>query len=199
MTQHVERYALPPCRIGPGSGSQLEDGDLVGDRRELVGICVPHQSEVHEELHTVRHGGREGAHHRPAQIRVGDLDRRHGPPAPPVRELAPAGGAGDAGLRERGDDVPAAVAAIQRLVARGYLTREPDPEDRRRAVVALTPSARRLAERIYGPVGEAGVAVLRRWSAAELELIADFLERGRALQLAEAARIRALGVGGRRS
>jgi DNA-binding MarR family transcriptional regulator len=86
----------------------------------------------------------------------------------------------------------AATTAIQRLVARGYLTREPDPADRRRAVVALTASARELAERVYGPVGEAGVAALHRWRAAELELIADFLERGRELQLAQADRIRAL-------
>jgi DNA-binding MarR family transcriptional regulator len=86
----------------------------------------------------------------------------------------------------------AATTAIQRLVARGYLTREPDPDDRRRAVVALTSSARELAERVYGPVGEAGMTAFQRWSAAELELIADFLERGRALQLAEAERIRAM-------
>lgn len=86
----------------------------------------------------------------------------------------------------------AATTAIQRLVARGHLTREPDPEDRRRAVVALTGSARDLAERIYGPVGAAGMSSLRRWSAAELELIADFLERGRAMQLAEAERIRGM-------
>jgi DNA-binding MarR family transcriptional regulator len=86
----------------------------------------------------------------------------------------------------------AATAAIQRLVARGHLTREPDPDDRRRAVVALTPSARRLAERIYGPVGEAGVAALQRWTVAELELIAGFLESGRALQLAQAHRIRGM-------
>jgi DNA-binding MarR family transcriptional regulator len=86
----------------------------------------------------------------------------------------------------------AATTAIQRLVARGYLTRESDPADRRRAVVTLTVPARELVERIYGPVGDAGVASLQRWSAAELELIADFLERGRALQLAEAERIRAM-------
>jgi DNA-binding MarR family transcriptional regulator len=86
----------------------------------------------------------------------------------------------------------AATTAIQRLVARGYLTREPDPDDRRRAVVALTASAHELAERVYGPVGEAGMVAFRRWTAAELELIADFLERGRALQLAEAGRIRAM-------
>jgi DNA-binding MarR family transcriptional regulator len=90
----------------------------------------------------------------------------------------------------------AATTAIQRLVGHGYLTREPDPDDRRRAVVALTASARELAERIYGSVGEAGVAALRRWTAAELELIADFLERGRALQLAQAERIRALVADG---
>ncbi|TWF79314.1 DNA-binding MarR family transcriptional regulator [Pseudonocardia hierapolitana] len=88
----------------------------------------------------------------------------------------------------------AATTAIQRLVARGYLTREPDPEDRRRAVVAPTASARELAERIYGPVGEAGAAQMHCWSAAELELIADFLERGRAMQLAHAARIRELAA-----
>jgi DNA-binding MarR family transcriptional regulator len=90
----------------------------------------------------------------------------------------------------------AATTAIQRLVARGHLTRDPDPDDRRRAVVALTASARELAERIYGPVGEAGVSAMRSWSAAELELIADFLERGRALQLAQADRIRALVADG---
>lgn len=84
----------------------------------------------------------------------------------------------------------AATTAIQRLAARGHLTREPDPADRRRAVVELSPAARRQAERIYGPVGEAGVAELERFTAPELELIADFLERGHALQLAEAERIR---------
>jgi DNA-binding MarR family transcriptional regulator len=89
----------------------------------------------------------------------------------------------------------AATTAIQRLVARGHLTRESDPDDRRRAVVDLTAAARRLVQRIYGPVGDAGVAELQRWSAVELELIADFLERGRALQLAEAERIRGLVAG----
>jgi DNA-binding MarR family transcriptional regulator len=91
----------------------------------------------------------------------------------------------------------AATTAIQRLVARGYLTREPDPDDRRRAVVELTPSARQQAKLIYGPVGEAGMSELQRFTAAELEVIADFLERGRALQLAQAERIR--GMAGARN
>ena len=86
----------------------------------------------------------------------------------------------------------AATTAIQRLVARGHLTREPDRDDRRRAVVELTPAARQRAEEIYGPVGSAGVAELQRFTAAQLEVIAAFLERGRALQLAQAERIRAM-------
>lgn len=89
----------------------------------------------------------------------------------------------------------AATTAIQRLVARGYLTREPDPDDRRRAVIELTASAREQAERIYGPVGAAGEAELRRWTEDELQLIADFLERGCALQLAQADRILAMADG----
>lgn len=43
-----------------------------------------------------------------------------------------------------------------------------------------------------GPVGEAGQALLERYTETELAVIADFLERGRELQLAEAARIRGL-------
>lgn len=86
----------------------------------------------------------------------------------------------------------AATTAIQRLVARGHLTRHVDPGDRRRAVVALTDTATSLIDRVYGPVGEDGVAALHAWSAAELALIADFLERGRRLQLEQAARIRAM-------
>ncbi|GAA1317739.1 MarR family transcriptional regulator [Pseudonocardia xinjiangensis] len=86
----------------------------------------------------------------------------------------------------------AATTAIQRLVARGHLTRDPDPDDRRRAVVELTPSAREQAMRIYEPVGAAGVHELQRRTVAELEVIADFLERGRALQLEQAERIRGM-------
>jgi DNA-binding MarR family transcriptional regulator len=93
----------------------------------------------------------------------------------------------------------AATTAVQRLVSKGYLTRAPDPRDRRRAVVALTPQALRLVDRVYGPVAEAALATLQRWSADELELIADFLERGRAMQLAEAARVRAMAGAAERS
>jgi DNA-binding MarR family transcriptional regulator len=86
----------------------------------------------------------------------------------------------------------ATTTAIQRLVAAGHLTRTVDQDDRRRAVVALTPHAEELIERLYSPIERAGHRVLARYSAEELALITDFLRRGINLQLAEADRIRAL-------
>jgi DNA-binding MarR family transcriptional regulator len=88
---------------------------------------------------------------------------------------------------------PAATStAIQRLLAAGYLTRGADGQDRRRAVLALTPPAAGLLTESYAPVGEAGLAELDRYSAAELTLITGFLRRGEQLQISQASRIRSL-------
>ena len=88
---------------------------------------------------------------------------------------------------------PAATTeAVQRLVGRGLLARQTDPADRRRAVITVVEGCADVIARAYGPVEEHGRALLQRYSAAELATIADFLERGRALQLDEAARIREL-------
>ena len=86
----------------------------------------------------------------------------------------------------------ATTTAIQRLVAAGHLTRTVDRDDRRRAVVALTPHAEDLIGRLYGPIERAGHRVLARYSPEELKLITDFLRRGIEMQLAEADRIRAM-------
>jgi DNA-binding MarR family transcriptional regulator len=97
--------------------------------------------------------------------------------------------AGAAGLS------PAATTtAIQRLVSAGHLSRAVDDRDRRRAVVALTPPARDLLDRIYAPIGRAGRRELARYSAEELTVILDFLRRGIRLQRAQAERIRAMGA-----
>lgn len=86
---------------------------------------------------------------------------------------------------------PAATTeAVQRLVARALLARRTDDADRRRAVVTLSPAAQDIVGRLYGPVRTSGLELLGRYTAAELDVIADFLERGRDLQLAQAARIR---------
>ncbi|WP_073251730.1 MarR family winged helix-turn-helix transcriptional regulator [Cryptosporangium aurantiacum] len=88
---------------------------------------------------------------------------------------------------------PAATStAIQRLVAAGHLTRTPDPADRRRAVLVLTEATRTLLAAIYEPIGDEGTALLADYTDDELRVVTRFLERGRALQLAHADRVRAL-------
>jgi DNA-binding MarR family transcriptional regulator len=86
----------------------------------------------------------------------------------------------------------ATTTAIHRLGAAGYLTRTVDEGDRRRAVVALTPEAGELIERVYGPVARAGQRALAGYSDAELGLIIGFLRQGVELQLAQADRIRTM-------
>jgi DNA-binding MarR family transcriptional regulator len=88
---------------------------------------------------------------------------------------------------------PAAMStAIQRLITAGYLTRTIDSQDRRRAVVDLTAPAADLLAAVYGPIGQAGLRDLSRYSAAEITLITEFLRRGEQLQAGEASRIRSL-------
>ncbi|HEX4057262.1 MAG TPA: MarR family winged helix-turn-helix transcriptional regulator [Galbitalea sp.] len=91
---------------------------------------------------------------------------------------------------ESGLSPAATTTSIQRLVAAGHATRDTDADDRRRVVVMLTPPARRLLVKIYGPVGQGGVDLLADYSATELLLLIDFLERGERLQQDQAARIR---------
>jgi DNA-binding MarR family transcriptional regulator len=86
----------------------------------------------------------------------------------------------------------ATTTAIHRLGAAGYLTRTVDDSDRRRAVVALTPDAEKLLDRVYGPVERAGHRILAAYSPEELALITGFLRRGIDMQLAEADRIRTM-------
>jgi DNA-binding MarR family transcriptional regulator len=86
---------------------------------------------------------------------------------------------------------PAATStAIQRLALAGYVRRETDSEDRRRAAVSVTAAATARLEGIYGPVGAAGMAQLAEYDSEQLALLTDFLRRGEELQRAQAKRIR---------
>jgi DNA-binding MarR family transcriptional regulator len=84
------------------------------------------------------------------------------------------------------------TAMLDRLERLGYLTRTPDPDDRRRTQVRITPSAARLAREIYEPIAEDGAAEVATYTAAELATILDFLRRARALQERHRARIEAM-------
>jgi DNA-binding MarR family transcriptional regulator len=125
--------------------------------------------------------------------RVLDLIDQHGPITPgrlaELNRLSPG----------------AMTTVLDRLEAKGYARRFPDPDDRRRILVEATPLVHRLAERIYGPLGEAAARVANRYTAEQLEAIADFLAQANAVSAEHLERVsrlrdsaRRAGAGGRR-
>jgi DNA-binding MarR family transcriptional regulator len=79
--------------------------------------------------------------------------------------------------REVGVTTGAVTGALDRLERSGYARRDPDPADRRRVRVTVTPEFRSRAARIWGPLAADWHAELAaRFSAAELRTIVDFLE-----------------------
>lgn len=106
-------------------------------------------------------------------------------------EIHRAGARTAGALAEAAGLSPAATTtAIQRLVRAGYAERRTDGADRRRVAVTLTPRAAELLDRIYTPIATEGRRELRRYATDELALLTRFLQRGRELQLAWAAKIR---------
>jgi DNA-binding MarR family transcriptional regulator len=83
------------------------------------------------------------------------------------------------------------TAVIDRLVAKGYLRRVPDPGDRRRVMVELTEELEQLAGRYYGPLAEQAFPFLSRYTNAELELITEFMRTSTAIVERRAREIRA--------
>jgi DNA-binding MarR family transcriptional regulator len=70
----------------------------------------------------------------------------------------------------------AVTGVIDRLERAGYARRLPDPADRRRVKVEVTPEFYRRAERLWGPLAADWESTLAgRFTAAELERIIEFL------------------------
>ena len=84
----------------------------------------------------------------------------------------------------------AVTALLDRMAKRGYVKRVRDKEDRRRVLVRLTPKAQRAAGEVYGPIAEEGNVLLEELSEQELEVMRDFLTRGRDLLVEHASRVR---------
>lgn len=82
------------------------------------------------------------------------------------------------------------TAMLDRLDRLGYLTREPDPADRRRSVVRAGDRTRQAADEIYRPLAEEANEGLQRYSAAELRLLLDFVRGSREIQEKHVSRIR---------
>lgn len=70
----------------------------------------------------------------------------------------------------------AVTGVVDRLERAGFARRVPDPTDRRRVEVQVTPEFYARAERIWGPMAAEWEASLAdRFTAAELARIAEFL------------------------
>lgn len=79
---------------------------------------------------------------------------------------------------------------IDRLEHKGYVRREPAPDDRRSVTVVPTRKLLQVAADLYGPIAAEGAELLARYSAAELQLLLDYSHRDRELQERHAERIR---------
>jgi DNA-binding MarR family transcriptional regulator len=80
---------------------------------------------------------------------------------------------------------------LDRLERLNYVTRSPDPSDRRKVIVRITDEARRRAWELYGPIVQDGEAILDDYSAEELRLVTGFLRRSRELYERHLAQARA--------
>src|SRR3569623_951349 len=78
---------------------------------------------------------------------------------------------------------PAAVTAlIDRLEKRGYVRRQPDPNDRRKVLVEAAEETRKVTEEAYAPLRVAGEKSLSKYTEAELRLFAQMLQDSLAIQ-----------------
>jgi DNA-binding MarR family transcriptional regulator len=75
----------------------------------------------------------------------------------------------------------AITAVLDRLEGRGLVHRIRDAADRRRVLVQAAPNLMEQGAAIFGPIAEEGIRHIRTYTDEELELIVDFMERGRAM------------------
>lgn len=114
----------------------------------------------------------------PGDLEVLDMVGRDGPMSP--RDVSAATGIHPATL----------TGVLDRLERGGWLTRHPDPEDRRRIIVtAETERGGDLARR-YAPMGKAITKICSDYSEEELARIVAFLERATEAGAEVAARMR---------
>lgn len=70
------------------------------------------------------------------------------------------------------------TALIDRLAARGLVERRADPRDRRKVMVARLAQGDTELTKPYAEIAKATLALLKRYDAAQLRAIADYLNAG---------------------
>jgi DNA-binding MarR family transcriptional regulator len=81
------------------------------------------------------------------------------------------------------------TTALDRLERAGLARRVRDAGDRRRVLVEITPEAQREADRLYGPHLAHAEGLYRNYTAAQLELLLEFMRGGRELNEQQAVRL----------
>lgn len=82
------------------------------------------------------------------------------------------------------------TAMLDRLEKLGYLTRSPDPGDRRKVIVRPTEEAAAKSWELYGPIVEDGSSIPASYTDEQVELLLDFTRRSRELYERQIARLR---------
>jgi DNA-binding MarR family transcriptional regulator len=82
------------------------------------------------------------------------------------------------------------TSLLDRLESLGYVTRSPHPSDRRKLIVRATEAATGRAWELMRPLLTDGQELVARYSAEQLGLITDFLNRARGLQEAHTRKLR---------
>lgn len=117
-----------------------------------------------------------------ARNRFGDLFQGEGVTLQQYNVLRILRGAGDAGLPtlEIGsrmiERTPGVTRIVDRLVAKGWVTRERCAEDRRQVLCRITPSGLALLARLDAPVDAADRAAFVSLSAADLDELVRILD-----------------------
>jgi len=106
-----------------------------------------------------------------------------------LQELSGSATPGQLGSR-LGLSTGSVTAMIDRLERIGFVTRSPDPSDRRKVVVRPTEAVSMKVGQIYGPLASEGAKMLTRYTVEELKLLTDFVRRNTALQQQHLQRLR---------
>ncbi|TAJ87678.1 MAG: MarR family transcriptional regulator [Reyranella sp.] len=78
----------------------------------------------------------------------------------------------------------AVTALIDRMERAGYVERVDDPADRRRVLVRIRKGSIGDIEKVYAPLQKRMFGLWSQYSAADLEVVADFLSRSLELSVA---------------
>jgi DNA-binding MarR family transcriptional regulator len=84
------------------------------------------------------------------------------------------------------------TAMLDRMEKAGYISRTPDPADRRKLIVQATPEIAQQAMEVMVPLVEDSAAEIAEYTTADLNLLLDFFTRARGVQVRQVERLRAL-------